>query len=88
MERTNLKLINVRPLILGVEFNHAVIVSLSFIFVFFFTNSILAVVLVSAALYLVFRILMARKPRLWLEDFIQYQLGEKNYLALTRRRGK
>ena len=80
MQQTSYKQINVRPLFFGIEFMHVVIISLVFIFCYLVTRSFLFVLATSLLLYLVSRLLMARKPANWLEDLLSYHLGTKVYL--------
>ena len=86
MEQTSYKLINLRPLIAGIEFSHAVVVCLAFVLLFFVTHSFLFVLVVSSAFYLASRILVVKKPRSWLEDAISYQFGSKVYPASMEKR--
>lgn len=87
MDQASIKLINLRPLIAGIEFAHAVVICLAFVVLFFVTQSFLFVLVVGSALYLASRVLVAKKPRNWLEDAIAYQFGAKVYPAIAERRG-
>lgn len=88
MEETSYKLINIRPLIAGVEYVHAVIICLVFIVLFFVTSSFFFVLAVAAVLYLVARLIMVKKPRNWLEDAMAYQFTTKVYPAVPERGGE
>ena len=88
MELTSYKLIKVRPLIAGLEYSHAVIISLAFIVLFFLTSSFFFVLAVCSGLYLVARILLVKKPPHWLEDAVLYQFSNKFYSAIAERRGE
>lgn len=85
MEHTSYKLINIRPLVAGIEYMHAVVICVAFILFFMVTSSFLFVLVLCSALYLVARVLMVKKPRNWLEDTFTYQFGPKVYLATSER---
>ena len=85
MEHTSYKLINIRPLVAGIEHMQAVVICLVFIVFFFLTSSFLFVLVLCSALYLVAKLLMANKPRNWMEDVFAYQLGTKVYAAVSER---
>lgn len=86
MQQTSYKQINVRPLFFGIEFMHVVIISLVFIFCYLLTRSFLFVLATSFILYLISRLLMARKPANWLEDALAYHVGAKVYLPFSQRK--
>ena len=88
MEETSYRLINIRPLVVGVEYSHAVIICIVFIVLFFVTSSFSFVLAVAAGLYLVARLLMVKKPRNWLEDAMTYQFSTKVYPAVPERGGE
>jgi len=88
MEETSYKLINIRPLVAGIEYIHAVIICLAFIVLFFVTSSFFFVLAVSAILYLVARLIMVKKPGNWLEDALVYQFSTKFYPAVPERGGE
>ena len=86
MQPTHHKLINVRPIFFGIEFMHAVVISLAFVFCYLLTHSFLFVFVLCSGLYLVSRVLMAKKPVQWLEDVMTYHLGKKVYLPFDERK--
>ena len=78
---THHKLINLKPLIMGVEFLHAVLICAGIIFTYVLTTSFILSLLVGAISYLAARLLVVRKPGGWLEDATAYHLGHKVYSA-------
>jgi len=71
---------------MGIEFSHAMGITILFIIFYFITSSMILVGIVCSLVYLFSKILMAKRPRHWAEDFISYHLGQKVYIAATNKR--